>query len=112
MGKHVLLKDSWWVLLEGIKPEGKVYTLLHENAVPNISYCSLVGDVGLKEYHQSQTDKFANKYWQHPSASQFVPHWHYHLVLDTIGQDLKEFRCTKEMVNAVYASLVGTLIQC
>jgi len=41
MGKRVLLKDSWWVLLEGIKPEGEVYTLLHENAVPNIPYCLL-----------------------------------------------------------------------
>jgi len=85
MGKRVLLKDSWQVLLEGIKPEGKVYALLHENAVPNIPYCLLAGDVGLKEYHQSQTDKFADKYWQHLSALQFVPHRHYRLVLDTIG---------------------------
>jgi len=85
MGKHVLLKDSWQVLLEGIKPQGEVYTLLCENVVPNISYCLLVGDVGLKEYHQSQTNKFADKYWQHPSASQFVPHQHYCLVLDTIS---------------------------
>jgi len=52
-GYQVLLKDSWHVLLEGIKPEGEIYCLLHKKGVPNIPSYSLADDVGNETYHQS-----------------------------------------------------------
>src|SRR5216684_4702794 len=50
-GRRVLLKDSWHVLLEGIKLEGEIYRLLHEKGVPNIPSYSLGDDVGNETYH-------------------------------------------------------------
>jgi hypothetical protein len=56
--KHVLLKDSWRVLLNDITPEGEVYVKLHLHSVPNILHCSHTGDVGGDTYHTSWTHKF------------------------------------------------------
>ena len=60
--KHILLKDSWRVLLDGIMPEGDVYTLLHKYGVPNIPLCSCFGDVGDDTYHKSRTHEFIGKH--------------------------------------------------
>lgn len=111
MDKRVLLKDSWRVLLEGIKPEGEIYAVLHREKVPNITHCSLAGDVGDEKYHRTQTDKFASKY-RCSSTSSSVPYRHYRLVLDTIGEKLEKFKNTKQLFNAVYASLRGGLTKC
>jgi hypothetical protein len=104
--KRVLIKDSWRVLLEGIEPEGEIYAVLHREKVPNIAHCSLAGDVGDETYHRTRTDQFAGKYG---FVSQIVPHRHYRLVLDTIGEDIKKFKYTKQMFRAVYAALRGAL---
>ena len=45
---QVYLKDSWCVLLEGIKLEGEIYCLLHAKKVPNIPSYLLAGDVSNK----------------------------------------------------------------
>jgi hypothetical protein len=50
-GHQVLLKDSWHVLLESIKPEGDIYHLFHEKQVPNIPSYMLADDVGNEIYH-------------------------------------------------------------
>ena len=59
-GYQVLMKDSWHVLLKGIKPEGDIYCLFHEKWVPNISSYILADDVGNKIYHWTWTDAIIN----------------------------------------------------
>jgi hypothetical protein len=103
---RVLLKDSWRVLLEGIEPEGDVYKNLSSQSVPSIAVCSLAGDVN---NHKSRTHEFTKMYWQHHSAPQFIPHRHYRMVLDTIGRVLRDFKHSKDLISAMYASLLGKL---
>ena len=105
--KCVLLKDSWQVILEDITPEGEVYAKLHQHAVPNIPHCSHFTNVGDDTYHMSWTHKFVSKYGGQHVSVQIVPHRHYRLVLDTIGQKLQDFKCSKEVVKAVHAALLG-----
>ncbi len=104
--KRILLKDSWRVLLDSITPEGEIYAKLHQNSVPNIPFCSRAGDVGDDTHHKSWTHKFVSACGGH---MQLTPHWHYRLVLDTIGWKLERFSCSWEVVNAIHASLVGEL---
>jgi hypothetical protein len=106
--KHVLLKDSWRVLLNDITPEGEVYVKLHQHSVPNIPHCSHAGDVGGNTYHTSRTHEFVGKCKPHIPLP-ITPHNHYHLILDTIGQKLEDFSCSWEMANTVHASLVSKL---
>jgi Fungal protein kinase len=101
-GKRVLLKDSWRVLLNDIKPEGKVYEHLWRHEVPHIPFCSYSGDVGDQIYHASRTHEFGA-----PSAPSLVPHRHYRLVLDTIGRGLETFKRSLEVVTAIHDALVG-----
>ncbi|KAI9446709.1 hypothetical protein H4582DRAFT_1804615, partial [Lactarius indigo] len=69
--KHVLLKDSWRVLLDNVTPEGEIYARLHQHSVPNIPLCSRASDVGDDTYHKSQTHKFIGKYG---GPMQLTPH--------------------------------------
>lgn len=85
-GDRVLVKDSWQLLLDGIQAEGVVYATLEHHSVPSIPCCLLSGDVGKDNYHRSQTDRFTEKFWNHPHPLTVTPHWHYHLVLGTIGK--------------------------
>jgi hypothetical protein len=62
-------------------------------------------------HHKSRTHEFFIKY-NLRIPEHLTPHRHYRLVLDTIGRKLENFRCSWEMVNAVYAALVGTLTNC
>jgi hypothetical protein len=105
--KRVLMKDSWRVILPDIIPEGEIYARLHQNEVPNIPRCSCATDVGDDITHMSRTHEFVGKYGEPFVPTQFVPHRHYRLILDNIGRKLQEFQCSREMVNAVHASLVG-----
>jgi len=75
--KCVLLKDSWWLLLDGIQAEGETYATLHRHNVPNIPHCFLAGDVGDDLYHKSQTHALVDKYSHLISPSKFIPFWHY-----------------------------------
>jgi Fungal protein kinase len=109
---RVLLKDSWRVLLDDIQPEGAVYRTLEARLVPNIPRCLLSGDVGEDNYHRSQTDRFASKYWVHTCTQKVVPHRHYRLVLGTIGKKLHEFDNSRQVIKAVYDSLLGKLTKC
>jgi len=96
--------------MEGIKPEGVIYARLNNHSVPNVPHCELAGDVGDEKFHRSLSHKFVNE--SHPFALEFVPHRHYRLVLDHIGRKLEDFNNSKEMINAVYASLLGKLSKC
>ena len=88
-----------------------IYERLHHYSVPNIPNCFLSGDVGNTIYHITCTHNFAEKYWQHSPALQLVPHQHYCLVLDTIGRDLKKFKSSRELISALYGSLLGKFCQ-
>ena len=49
--RHVLLKDSWHVIMKGIEPEGVLYHQLHDNHICNISSVLLAGDVEIGRAH-------------------------------------------------------------
>jgi thiamine kinase-like enzyme len=112
-GCRVLLKDSWRILAEGVNPEGEIYRLLHEKRVPNIPSYSLADDVGNETYHRSQTDEIVNNQnlglHDHRPHQKLTPHRHYRIVLHTIGKKLKDFNCTREFVQAMYAALKGKM---
>jgi hypothetical protein len=110
--KHILLKDSWRVILEGITPEGEVYARLHQHSVPNIPHCSHSTDIGDDTYHKSRTHKFVGKYGEPHILTQIVPHRHYRLVLDTIGRKLEDFKHSWDIIKAVHASLIGEWSNC
>ncbi|KAI9454523.1 hypothetical protein F5148DRAFT_1288603 [Russula earlei] len=99
---RVFLKDSWRVFLPGVLAEGDVYAKLHQSLVPNIPHCSLSGDVG---DHESKTHEFAKKYGN--LSNVISPRRHHRLVLDHVGKPLKDFKSSREMVKAVYASLIA-----
>lgn len=110
--RRVFLKDSWRVVIEGVKPEGETYCLLHEKQVPNIPSCPLAGDVGSETYHRTRTDEIVRdeKIELHDRGRwKTTPHRHYRIVLDTIGRKLEDFQCTLEFVQAMYAALRGKM---
>jgi Fungal protein kinase len=112
-GRRVLLKDSWRVLLDSVKPEGETYHWLHENRVPNIPSCSLAGDIGNETYHRSRTDQIVDdqnfELRDHRSHWKLTPHRHYRIVLRTVGKNLEDFNCTREFVTAMCAALKGKM---
>jgi len=103
--QRVFLKDSWRVLIDGVKPEGEVYDMLHKNQVPNVPRCSLGRDIG-DQLHRSYTDTVVETYIGYNPPC-FTPHRHYRLVLDTIGEKLHEFKTSRQMVKAVRAAVHG-----
>jgi len=103
--RRVLLKDSWRVLIDDIKPEGVVYNMLHEKKVPNVPVCSLANDIG-GHLHVTRTNQFVGTYLEH-KPPHFTAHRHYRLVLDTIGLKLEEFSSSRAMVEAVRAAVQG-----
>jgi hypothetical protein len=112
-GRRVLLKDSWRVLLKGVKPEGEIYRLLYEKRVPNIPSYLVADDVGNETYHRSRTDEIVDsqdfELRNHRPRWKLTPHRHYRIVLQTIGRQLKDFNCTREFVQAMYAALKGKM---
>ena len=105
--QRVLVKDSWRIVIDGIKPEGVVYDMLHKNQVPNVPLCSLASDIDVRDrLHSSLTDEFVGKYTEY-NPPHFTTHRHYRLVLDTISQKLQEFQTSKQMVKAVRAAVHG-----
>lgn len=106
--RRVLLKDSWRVLIDDVKPEGDIYRLLHDNQVPNIPLCPFDGDVGDKTYHRTQTDQIIDDpKVELPNRRRWklTPHRHYRIVLSTIGRKLEDFNRTREFVQAMSAAL-------
>jgi hypothetical protein len=109
--RRVFLKDSWRVLLDDVKPEGEIYSLLYEKGVPNIPFFSLAGDVGNEAYHRSRTDEIVDdqnfELCDHDPSWKLTPHRHYRIVLLTVGRTLDKFNCTREFVQAMCAALKG-----
>jgi len=107
--RRVLLKDSWRVLLKDIEPEGELYRQLHKNGVCNIPSCLSAGDVGPDTHHQTQTHDVTKEVIDNSTCYKLTPHRHYRIVLGTVGRRLEEFKCTEELVNAMYAALKGEM---
>ena len=110
--KHVLLKDSWQALLDDILPEGQIYAELHSQSVPNIPHCHQAGDIGNELYHTSRSHGFNPEPGMPYHSPYLVPHRHYRLVLDTIGQLLKTFNHSWELVKAVHEALISEFAVC
>ena len=105
--RSVFMKDSWRLVIEGVPKEGDVYSKFKANGVPNVPHCSNSGDIGDDTYHSMQTDRFLNANWAPNYAYDLTPHRHYRLILDDIGQPLDSFNCSRDMVRAVCAALIG-----
>jgi hypothetical protein len=107
--RRVLLKDSWRVLLEDIEPEGVLYDRFRDEGVCNVPSCLLACDVGTDTHHRSQTDLVTDEVIGNNIHYELTPHWHYRIVLSTVGRRLEEFKSTREFVNAMYAALQGEM---
>jgi len=106
---RVFVRDSWRINIIGVPKEGDSYAKLRAHNVPSIAFCSNSGDIGDDTYHTTQTHCFVDADWA-PSpkpAAEFTPHRRYRIVLDTIGTPLERFKCSRDMVRAIRASLIG-----
>jgi serine/threonine protein kinase len=101
------MKDSWRLVIDRVPKEGDIYSKFKANAVPNVPHCSNSGDIGNKTYHSTRTGEFIDKDWAPNYMYDFTSHRHYRLILDDIGQPLDNFKCSQDMVRAVYAALIG-----
>jgi hypothetical protein len=108
-GRRVLLKDSWRILLDDIKPEGDIYRKLHQGQVPNIPSCLSDEDVGDDTHHRSRMHEVIDEYITRHPCWKLTLHRHYRIVLGTIGKRLENFKHTREFVNAMYAALKGKM---
>lgn len=105
--RSIFMKDSWRLAIDGMLKEGDVYSKFKANAVPNVPRCSNSGDIGDDTYHSTQTDQIERTNWAPNYAYDLTPHRHYRLILDDIGQPLDSFKCSRDMVRAVCAALIG-----
>ncbi|KIM81091.1 hypothetical protein PILCRDRAFT_9122 [Piloderma croceum F 1598] len=78
-GRKVFVKDMWHVDLPGIEQEGETYKLLWDAQVRNI------------EDHATLTHLYEGKPWACKTGSVLIPHRHYWLVLDTVGESMTKF---------------------
>ena len=102
--RKVFIKDMWRVDLPDIEREGETYKLMARAQVRNIALCSAAGDIG---NHQMLTHLYANKPWACHRKRDLVPHQHYRLVLDVIGDDLTKFSSSWELLRYMVHALEG-----
>jgi hypothetical protein len=102
--RKVFVKDTWQVDLPDIEREGKTYELMARAQVRNIALCSAAGDIG---DHQTLMHLYENKLWACKGKRNLVPHQHYRLVLDVIGNPLTEFPSSREMLHYMVHALEG-----
>ena len=109
----VFVKDSWRVELPDIQLEGLTYRILKNASVRNIPDCLESGDVSTAQYHATKTHDYVEEVWACHSDTHFIPHRHYRLALDVIGDSITNFQSSYQMVSVVRDALIGelTLIQ-
>ena len=103
-GAIVLLKDSWRV--SKYEPEGDIYRELHEKGVRYIPKFITAGDVSGFTHSCGKVGVFCND----TTETRPRVHYHYRLVLGSIGKPLKSFLSTWELVNAVKCALIGNIL--
>jgi hypothetical protein len=106
---RVFLKDSWRVFHPGMIPEADIYTTLQQSSVRNVPRCLVGGDISDETYHGTKTHNFV-QFSLNPASKKITHYRHHRLVLDTVGRNLYDFKCSKEMVHAIHASLIGKYI--
>ena len=106
----VFLKDSWRVDKKDIQAEGITYTTLEKAGVRNIPHCLASGDISTEKYHATKAHIYATQPWACHSDAHYIPHRHYRLVLDVVGQSLTTFKSSYEMVAAVRDAVVGKFL--
>ncbi|KIM74740.1 hypothetical protein PILCRDRAFT_79756 [Piloderma croceum F 1598] len=94
----VFIKDTWRVDLPDIEKEGDTYQLMQVAQVKNIALCFAAGDI---EYHTTLTHLYQDELWACKTKKVLVPHHHYRLVLDVIGDHLTNFSSLWEMLRCV-----------
>lgn len=95
--------------LPDIQPEGLMYEILRKTSVRKIPHCLASGDILSSNYHTTKTAIYPQSHWACHSDGHFIPHWHYSLTLDTIGDGLMTFTSSYEMVTAVRDALIRIL---
>ncbi|KAG0693210.1 hypothetical protein DFH29DRAFT_782802, partial [Suillus ampliporus] len=104
--KVVMFKDSWWVAITNILPEGETYKLLKKHNVSNVALCIACHNVPSIPQQALQTHKLAGAVWGY-LHSLITPHIHYHLVLDLVGKQLCEFTSSHELITAICDTLIA-----
>ena len=108
--KVVFLKDSWRIDLKDIHMEGSIYEVLRRHEVPHVPRCLISGDILTDKYHATKANGYSNSPWAcHSDVAHFIPHRHYRLVLDIVGDPLMNFHSSYEMVSAIRDALHGAL---
>ena len=100
--KSVFIKDTWWVDLPDITKEGNTYQLLAASKVKNIALCSAAGDI---ENQTTLTHLYKDRPWACKTKMVLVPHHHYQLELDVIGNPDHFFIITGDV--ALCAGCIG-----
>ena len=105
--KPVLMKDSWPVFLGDDLMEGQVYQRLNEGNVPNIPCC-----VDFSEHsYKTDTQRFTSELGLYDSSTSILERRHHRLILDTVGEPLKNFSSSDQLARAVRAAVIGMSIK-
>ena len=109
-GGVVFLKDSWRISSSDLEPEGKIYEQLNAKHVEHIPLCLACGDVDHCDQQNAQTLRLSKRSWASHNGRAIVAHTHYRLVLNIVGKSLSEFASSKELVQAMHDTLIGSLL--
>ncbi|KAG1798280.1 uncharacterized protein HD556DRAFT_1218120, partial [Suillus plorans] len=105
--KVVMFKDSWWVSLPDVLPEGETYKLLMSHKVSNITSCIAYHNVPPSIPQQStQTAKFRCAKWA-SFQSPLTLHTLHHLVLNIVGKKLTDFKSSCQLTLSVRDALIA-----
>ena len=98
----IYIKDTWQFLSDSpdveVMVEQEIYEILHFHGTPNIPEHVASGDV---DSRRTQTQELVDAPWLcvQPRISLYQ---HYRLMHGTIGCPLFKFKCTKQLVTAVF----------
>ncbi|KAG1783471.1 hypothetical protein EV702DRAFT_1191896 [Suillus placidus] len=102
----IMLKDSWWVSLPHILPEGETYKQLKAANIVNVTTCIACHDVSSIPQQLLQSIKHSSTYLAYPHET-LTPHSHYHLVLDVVSKALTNFPRSHQLVEVVQDTLLA-----
>jgi hypothetical protein len=88
------------------EPEGDIYRELHGKGVRYIPEFITAGDVPGIGHSCGKVGLFCNDITETPPGV----HYHYRLVLGSVGDPLKSFFSTWELVNAAKCALIGNIL--
>jgi hypothetical protein len=102
--KKQFLKDTWRIDLPDMVVEGEIYKTLKSKEVPNIASVIWHGDIGEQQTLTSKLqDNFNNTYSMRP----LIPHKHYRLMLDKVGQPCTEYNNQYHFFTVIHQAMKG-----